>query len=369
MTHSRRFALLVVAALVAGHVVPARTAAPPPQHVVLITLDGVRTEDMFGGLDEAILRSVTSDGRAEDTDTWRRYWAPNAQERRERLMPFFWKTLMREHGSIAGNRGLGSVARVANRHRFSYPGYAEILTGVAHDDEIASNDNVRNPFSTVLEFVRAQLELPATKVATFGSWETFRWIAEHEEGATTVNAGMQAYDLAGGDAIEALSEFQFLTRPPWSGARFDAYTLRFARAHLERFRPRFLYIALDDTDDWAHSGRYDRVLDALASFDVYLADLWKRLQQDPEYRDRTLLVITTDHGRGATPADWRSHGKDVDGAEYVWAAFAGTTPQRGEWRDAPPIVQAQLAATMAEALGLDYRAAVPEAGAPIDLTR
>ena len=31
-------------------------------------------------------------------------------------------------------------------------------------------------------------------VATFASWETFRWIVEHEEGATTVNAGLQAYE-------------------------------------------------------------------------------------------------------------------------------------------------------------------------------
>ncbi len=48
-------------------------------------------------------------------------------------------------------------------------------------------------------------------------------------------------------------------------------------------------------------------------------------------------------------------------------AFAGTTARRGEWRDAPAIFQAQLAATMAAALGLDYRAAVPEAGQAIEL--
>jgi hypothetical protein len=360
---------LAAAALAGGLAQPASTAVPTARHVVLITLDGVRTEEIFGGLDEAVLRSTMTDSRIEETDAWRRYWAPTPQERRRRLMPFFWGTLMREHGAIAGNRSIGSTSKVKNRHRFSYPGYAEILTGVAHDERIASNDNVRNPFVTVLEFARTKLQLPPTAVATFGSWETFRWIVQHEDGATTVNAGMQAYDLVDREDVRTLSAFQFLTQPPWSGARFDAYTLRFARAHLEQFRPRVLYVALDDTDDWAHSGRYDRVLDALSAFDTWLRDLWTWLQQDPEYRNQTLLVITTDHGRGDSVADWRSHGKDVAGAEFVWVAFAGRVPMRGEWRDAPATYQTQLAATMADALGLDYRAAVPEAGAAIELGR
>ena len=61
-------------------------------------------------------------------------------------MPFFWDTLMRDHGSIAGNRARGSHFGVTNRHRFSYPGYAEILTGAAHDEDIDSNDNKRYPY-------------------------------------------------------------------------------------------------------------------------------------------------------------------------------------------------------------------------------
>jgi hypothetical protein len=366
---SLRVAIAVIVVLVCGLTRPASTDVPAAHNVVLITLDGVRTQEIFGGLDKAILRSTMPDARVEETETWRRYAAGSPAQRRQKLLPFFWTTLMTEHGSIAGNRALGSTSRLSNTHWFSYPGYAEILTGAAHDKEIASNDNVRIPFTTVLEFTRDKLQLPPTGVATFGSWETFRWIAEHQEGATTVNAGMHAYDLVDREDVRALSDFQFRTRPPWSGARFDAYTMRFARAHLERYRPRMLYVALDDTDDWAHSGRYDRVLDAINAFDAWLRDLWTWLQNDPDYRDRTLLVITTDHGRGDTAADWRSHGSKVAGSEFVWIAFAGTTPMRGEWRNAPETRQSQIAATMAEALGLDYAAAVPEAGKPIDLTR
>ena len=83
---------------------------------------------------------------------------------------------MTEHGSIAGNRARGSAVRVTNRHRFSYPGYAEILVGEAHDDVIDSNDKRRNPYPTVLEFLKGKLGLDKRQVAAFASWDTFDWI-------------------------------------------------------------------------------------------------------------------------------------------------------------------------------------------------
>ena len=112
------------------------------QNLVLITLDGARTEEIFGGLDLAVLQSTMRDkqtrGRSAASTSASGRRTPQA--RREKLMPFFWKTLMAGHGSIAGNRALGSVVQLTNTHRFSYPGYSEILTGEAHDDVINSND-------------------------------------------------------------------------------------------------------------------------------------------------------------------------------------------------------------------------------------
>jgi hypothetical protein len=59
-------------------------------------------------------------------------------------------------------------------------------------------------------------------------------------------------------------------------------------------------------------------------------------------------VITTDHGRGTGPTAWRDHGKDIEGAQDVWAAIAGPDViRRGEWRNTPPMYQNQIAATIA----------------------
>jgi hypothetical protein len=336
------------------------------RHLVLVTLDGARTQEIFGGLDLDVLRSTLAEGAdPSGTDLYRRYWAATPEERRARLMPFLWERLLAEHGSIAGNQALGSRVLLTNRHRFSYPGYSEILTGQAHDDVIESNDPVRNPFPTVLEFLKRKLSLPASQVAAFASWSVFNWIVEHEEGAITVNAGFEPYDHPD-PRIRLLSSLQTETPTPWDTVRHDAYTFHFAVAHLRSYRPRVLYLALGDDDDWAHDGRYDRYLDSLARADRYLERLWAFVQGDEQYRDSTTVIITVDHGRGRTPADWTDHGEDVEGAQDVWLVVASPdVPLRGEWRDAPDVSQNQIAATLARFLGFDLAEQNPEAGEPI----
>src|SRR5581483_6524426 len=124
------------------------------ENVILITFDGARTQEIFGGLDLNILKDQTKKGRVEDTETYKKYWAATPEARRAKLLPFFWGTLLKEHGSIAGNRSLNSTVMTTNKMWFSYPGYSEILTGQAHDEVINSNDKKRNPNTSVLEFLK-----------------------------------------------------------------------------------------------------------------------------------------------------------------------------------------------------------------------
>lgn len=341
-------------------------AAPPDdRRVVLVTLDGARWQEIFGGLDLDVLRSASGKTPVEQTVSYRRYWADTPQARREKLLPVLWG-LTRDHGFLAGNRAAGSRVSVTNRHRFSYPGYNELLTGAPHDDTITSNDNRRYPFLTVLEWLRPALGLHKDEVAVFASWETFNWIAEREEGAIAINAGFEPYHHPDPQARQ-LSRLQFETATPWAGVRHDLYTFELAMAHLTTYRPRVLYLAFGETDDWAHEGRYDQTLEALHRTDARLGELWGRLQADAEYRDRTTIVLTVDHGRGRTPKDWTSHGADVAGADEMWlGCFGGRVTARGELRDHAPIEQRQVAATVAQAVGQDFRHAAGDAAPAID---
>src|SRR5687768_7254690 len=105
----RAFVALSVATLAAA------VLAQPSHAVILVTLDGARIEEMFSGVDVSILRKqLKPEQRLEDQELYKRYWAPTPQARREKLLPFFWGTLMRQHGSIAGNPALRSRVRVTN---------------------------------------------------------------------------------------------------------------------------------------------------------------------------------------------------------------------------------------------------------------
>lgn len=358
------FACMVVVLTAAAPLTQAPSV--PAQNVVLITLDGARVEEIFGGLDRAVLQStLRNNQKAEDQPVYRRFWAETPTARREKLMPFFWGTLMTRHGSIAGNPRNGSAVTLTNSHRFSYPGYSEILLGEAHDDTIKSNDPVRNPYVTVLEELKARLKLPSARVGVFTSWSVFDAIVEHTAGALTVNAGFERFDHPE-PQVRQLSALQFETPTPWDSVRHDVYTFRLAMAHLQSARPRVLYLALGETDDWAHDGRYDRVLETYARTDGYLETLWTWLQGQAEYRDRTHILITTDHGRGRTTGDWRNHGAKVEGAQDVWMAFISPRmTQRGEWRNHAALFTNQAAATLAGWMGVDWNALRPGAGRPI----
>jgi hypothetical protein len=366
-----RRVIVIVFALFAGAVMALAGAGQParadsPRRAVLVTLDGVRTQEIFGGLDREVLASLVKEGPVEKSPIYARYGGPTIEARRTKVMPFFWDTLMRQYGSIAGNRSRGSRFGVTNRQWFSYPGYAEILTGAAHDDTIDSNDNKFYPYPTVLEFLRHRLKLSREGVGVFGSWETFNWIAEHEAGTLTINAGYEDYESTD-PVTQAWNAAQFEAQTPWDSARHDAATYHLAKSFLQSARPRVLYIAFDETDDWAHEKNYGRVLEALQRIDGYLKDLWTWIQSDPDYRDNTVLLVTVDHGRGHTTKDWFDHGSEVTHANETWLAAVGPDwPRRGEWTSAPDAFTNQVAATLAKALGEDFLSEVPGAGKPID---
>jgi hypothetical protein len=359
---------VAIAAIVAGVPAQARdqgAAAAPAANVVLVTIDGARWQEIFTGLDREILQSTSGRTAVDRTPAYARFWADTPEVRRAKVMPFLWTTLVARHGAIAGNRAAGSRVEVANAQKFSYPGYSELLTGAAHDDVITSNDDRRYPFLTVLEWLRTDLALPKSRVATFGSWGTFRSIAESREGTITINAGYEAFAHPDPE-IRTLSELQFLAPTGFDGARHDIYTFRFAMAHLATAKPRVLYLAFDETDDWAHQKRYDLVLDALNRTDRQLQQLWTWLQSDAQFRDRTTLIVTVDHGRGRTAADWTDHGVKTVGAEETWlGCFGPTVAARGELRRGDSIQQRQVANTIAAVLGRNFSGAVPGAAPAI----
>jgi hypothetical protein len=235
------------------------------RNVILITADGLRWQDLFHGIDPLLApeKSVSVDPASKDADGRRARFA-----NREALAPFFWITIAK-NGVVLNN------VNITNSFRVSYPGYSEILTGRATDDVITGNIDVQQPNETVLEFLKCKLSLAKDRVAL----------------------------------------------SPWDEARHDAFTFELALDYLKKQHPRALAISFDETDDWAHAKRYDRVLDMIHATDGFLNRLWTTIQGMPEYRDSTTLIVTSDHGRGSSLSDWSGHGSKVQGADRIWMAL------------------------------------------------
>ena len=122
-----------------------------------------------------------------------------------------------------------------------------------------------------------------------------------------------------------------------------------------------LYLALGETDEWAHARRYDMYLQMARRNDEMVRDLWETMQGIEQYRGKTSLVLTVDHGRGRSERDWTDHGAEVAGAEEVWMAVMGPdTPALGV-REGVQATQAMVAATVAALLGEDLASVTPAA--------
>jgi hypothetical protein len=296
-------ALSLATALLLGAPIGARgeEGRAETRNVVLVTLDGVRCEEVFG---------------------------PG----RETRMPFLWRVMARD-GQLLGDASRGSHLRVSNGTDRSYPGYSELLTGVV-DPRIQGNDRVVNPNPNVLEWLDAAPDLRG-RVAALGGWELLPVILGGDRAKLRVVAGGK-----------------------------DAATETAALEDLRTRAPRVLYVMFNEMDDWAHQGEDELYLDAIHRADAFLARLWAVVQALPEYRGRTSLVVTTDHGRGSG-GDWTRHGSKVPGSEAIWLAALGPdTPALGV-RAGVDGVQAQVAATVAALLGRDWRARVPAAAPPL----
>lgn len=334
------------------------------RNVILVSVDGLRWQELFRGADPNLIRR--EDAGMKDAAAVRERFGGEPKQSRRKLFPFLWGMVARD-GLLYGNRDLGSKAKLNNGRRFSYPGYAELLTGRPHDDVITSNDLRPSPAPTVLEIVKRELELERTQVAAFASWEVFQGICARDSNSLLINAGYQPLAAGRWSArLSELADLQFQMLTPWRSARHDYITLALATEYLREQAPRLLYVALDETDDWAHAKRYDRTLEAAHIFDAGLERLWSAVQSDPRYRGKTTMIVATDHGRGRMPADWPNHGSDVEGADEIWFAAIGPQVEKlGEVSGGPVVTQSDIAPTVLELFGLDPALLQGAAGRPI----
>lgn len=320
------------------------------KNVILITIDGLRWQELFMGADPGIInnkRYVNNIVATKDA-----YWSNDEQVRRQNLLPFIWSSLVRG-GQIYGNRNFGNKVSLTNHYWFSYPGYNELLTG-KRDKYIRGNTRKMNRNETILEYANRQDGFK-NKVAVFASWHAFHYIINPKRSGIYLNAGNDTAKLGLSPREKHLNLMQAGTPSPWKATRFDKFTHSYAIEYLKKNRSRLLLIAYGETDEFAHQGKYDKYLQAIRQTDNYIKEIWEWVQSNDTYRDKTTLIITTDHGRGAGKRSWRSHGIGRSGSNQTWFAIIGPDTQAlGEIKIKSHYYTNQIANTIAAFLNLNY---------------
>lgn len=328
-----------------------------PKNVFIITTDGLRWQEIFNGADKDIITDVDF---VKDTSlTKEMYWAESPEERRKKLMPFLWSTVASK-GQLHGNRQYGNKVDVSNPYKISYPGYNEILTGYA-DPFVATNKKNKNKNENLLEYLNKQ-DAYRNSVAAFCSWNVFPYILNEERSNIPVNGG---YELSE-DESEMSAVINQVQDSVYNkeATRYDQLTFLHAKEYIGKHHPKVMLLGLGETDEFGHKGEYDNYLQQANNVDKMIAELWYMVQTDPFYKNNTIFIITTDHGRGSRPAKWYSHSMLVKGCGQTWLAMIGPgINPLGEMKASTQIWQKQIAATVAELLDQQFEANHPVATA------
>jgi len=333
--------------------------APPPPvatdaRAVIVTLDGVRWQDVFQGADPDLRPGEV---------------AAELARRPVALMPRL-HALVASRGIALGADASGplldagapcGIVRTASGANVSLPGYLEIFTGRA--TRCRDNQCPRTLAPTLLDEVVSAGRGP---VASVGSWEILDHAVSRGDTGVFVAAGRQPWPasrplaeplerlVAAGEAADA--------HPGVGSYRPDAHTAAIA---LEVFRttgPALFHLGLGDPDEWGHKDDYAAYLTSLQEADAAIGELATTLDGMGERGAATLVVVTSDHGRNAS---FQHHGAlHVESGRTWIAAFGRRMVPRGVTCPATEVTLADVAPTLRVVMGLRADRS-PDAGRPI----
>ena len=330
--------------------------------LIIFTYDGLRWSEVFKGADSLLINNPAF---VKDIPAAKAaYWRDTPEERREALMPFVWEYVPK-HGYLIGNREKDSRVQLANSMGFSYPGYSEMFCGYADDERVNSNDPKPNPNTSVLEVVNKD---PRYKghVMMYSSWESIRFAVNNDRGGFPGSAAFEP-GLSDTPTTKLLNQIQDgQPKVMGTGERWDNITFGFAMETLRKDHPKVFYIGFGDTDELGHAGEYKEYLDGTRWTDGFIRSIVEACEADPFYKDKTTYLLLCDHGRGRG-GKWKGHGADLRGSdETFFICFGKDAPVLGETSHNGPFYNKQLAATIADILGVDFTPDNGEKCAPID---
>ena len=310
---------------------------------VLVAIDGVRWQDVFGGVDPT-LADAKGLSPAERVDA--AHLVPNLHR------------MMTTDGAVIGAPSSAAKMRASGPNYVSLPGYMEMLTGRS-DTGCTSNLCGDVPFATIADDVADHGGL----AAVVASWPGILHAAAATRGRVVMSIGR-----TGGENRSAFEDDPNVaallregeTAGPSPGEedfRRDESTANIACSYLESHRPSFLFVGLGETDEYAHQGDYRAYLSALHEADAVVGRLSAEVAAMTADGHPSTLMVTTDHGRSSAFA---THGGDSPESARVWLVATGAGIRaRGASTSTVPRRLADVSQTLRRVLGLPRVQAAP----------
>jgi hypothetical protein len=274
--------------------------------IVLVVLDGVRWQEVFGGVDRKLA-------------AWEHIPATSADD----LMPQLHAAAI-ERGAALGAPDHGPSMSATGPNFVSLPGYTEIFTG--RTAQRCQNNECRGATApTFTDEVRATLPDDGD-VAVFSSWERIARVASVDPAKIVLSTGRSRLSHAerflGDESARSWQELgaHASAFPGKGDFRPDRYTAELALRYLESRRPRFMFLGLGEPDEYAHRGNYAGYVASIHAADTVIGRLFETLDRMGARGANTTVFITTDHGRGH---DYRFHGRGYPESGRVWLVAAG----------------------------------------------
>ena len=118
----------------------------------------------------------------------------------------------------------------------------------------------------------------------------------------------------------------------------DELSVYIAKRLMQQESPSLLWITMHDIDI-AHSGAYSLYVDAIRRTDRLCAELWKAVQEEPEYAGNTTLLILPDFGRDADQDSggngFQHHRTGDPASRTTWMMALGAGVRPGVVYDSP----------------------------------
>jgi len=218
---------------------------------------------------------------------------------KEKNLPHIWNDI-RPNGIILTNCW-------NNTTTYTAPGHACCITGAWQYEP--NNGRIRPTTPTMFEYYRRQFKAPPEDVCILPG----KGNCWHLNYSTFPGFGRE------------------YSAPIYSLGDNDDKIVAKLKILMETTKPKLVYAILPEVDGVAHAGNYDKYTDAIKHADELIWDVWQTIQTSPDYKDKTTLVIATDHGRhkDGWMDGFKSHGDACEGCRHIFGVMIGPDIKKG----------------------------------------